>query len=72
MLAQRLGALGGDGAPAGAATSGGSAEGGAGGEGGAQPEVSSLVDVLMQQLLSKEVLYQPMKVGAGVGGWGAG
>jgi hypothetical protein len=29
--------------------------------------MASLVDSLMQQLLSKEVLYQPMKVGRGAG-----
>lgn len=29
---------------------------------GAHPEMASLVDSIMQQLLSKDVLYQPMKV----------
>lgn len=53
LLAEHLGALGDEGGP----SSGGSAGGGA----GAAPGMASLVDTIMQQLLSKEVLYQPMK-----------
>jgi hypothetical protein len=37
---------------------------GAGGEaGGSGSHVDQVVDMVMQHLLSKEVLYQPMKVG---------
>jgi hypothetical protein len=53
LLAGHLGDLGGGGEP--------SNPSGSGGGGGAPPGMASLVDSLMQQLLSKEVLYQPMK-----------
>ncbi|KAL4439713.1 hypothetical protein ABPG75_002714 [Micractinium tetrahymenae] len=57
LLAEHLGAL------------GAGREGGTGG-GGAPPEMSSLVDTIMHQLLSKEVLYQPMKdIGAKYPEW---
>jgi hypothetical protein len=39
------------------------------GEGGGGDQVSAIMDVVMQHLLSKDVLYQPMKVGR-VGGGG--
>lgn len=64
LLTQHLGALGGA-AGVGSAAAGAGGGGGGGGEGaaaaGAPPEMASLVDTIMQQLLSKEVLYQPMK-----------
>lgn len=71
MLAQHLGALGGDGGDDGGNRSGGapstSAANAAAAASGGPREMASLVDSLMQQLLSKEVLYQPMKVGRGAG-----
>ena len=85
LLAEHLGALGGGeggggGGGGGGSAGGGSSErvwsgggGGGGMAGGAPAEVSSLMDSLMQQLLSKEVLYQPMKAslaGCPVAGWG--
>lgn len=57
LLAEHLGALGDE-----EGTSGGGSS--AGGGAGAAPGMASLVDTIMQQLLSKEVLYQPMKVSA--------
>ncbi|KAI7835297.1 hypothetical protein COHA_010802 [Chlorella ohadii] len=58
LLAEQLGALGDEGS---ANSSSGGGGGGAGGA-GAAPGMASLVDTIMQQLLSKDVLYQPMKV----------
>ena len=51
-----------------ASTSGSSSSGGGGGEG---QQMNMIVDVVMQHLLSKDVLYQPMKVNRG-GGWQQG
>ena len=62
LLAEHLGALSGSStgsAAGGSATDAGASSGGGGG--GAPPEVASLMDAIMQQLLSKDVLYQPMK-----------
>ncbi len=56
LLAEQLGALGDEGSAN--SSSGGGGAGGA----GAAPGMASLVDTIMQQLLSKDVLYQPMKV----------
>ncbi|KAL4853266.1 Peroxisome biogenesis protein 19-1 [Chlorella vulgaris] len=74
MLAQHLGALGGDGGDDGGNRSGGapstSAANAAAAASGGPREMASLVDSLMQQLLSKEVLYQPMKdIGARYPSW---
>lgn len=41
-----------------------------GGEGDSEGSFASLADTIMQQLLSKDVLYQPMKdIGAKYPGW---
>ncbi|PSC68797.1 Metal transporter Nramp3 [Micractinium conductrix] len=71
LLAKHLGALGsGAGDSTGAAGGGAAGAGGGGGGGGPPPEMSSLVDSIMHQLLSKEVLYQPMKdIGDKYPGW---
>jgi hypothetical protein len=71
LLSEHLGSLGtaaaGPSSSAAADTSGedGSGDGGGvpGGDFGVPAGMASLVDSIMQQLLSKEVLYQPMQVG---------
>jgi hypothetical protein len=73
LLAEHLGALGGGSAAGGSSEQDRSGVGVGDMAGGAPAEVSSLMDTLMQQLLSKEVLYQPMKAslaGCRVAGWG--
>jgi len=57
LLAEHLGALGGDASSTGAGGTSAAGEGA-----GPPPGMVSLVDSIMQQLLSKDVLYQPMKV----------
>ena len=59
-LAESLSGLAGPGS--GGCGGGGGGGGAAAGEGGEGAGMASLVDSIMEQLLSKDVLYQPMKV----------